>query len=535
METHICGKSSTSKFHRQTQQNFGKRPTNVVPVGAWVEQYPKSHDIEYTAIFAARHEEERLERLQAEKEAKLARFRKEVKARVRELHRIKHQQQLQQSYQAVDLQGRVMHRTTHSANQLSHRKDKCVYKSSDPHAIGHPTHPGFPSSDPLATTTGDGSGGEATRQQLIEQATQTRRLVQKAKRDLAAKQLMFKGKGDGGGVPGGFWGQSYTRDKPASVVETEKIYEADHGLDMDHPKATIAASTSHHVPQEPVEEAIYSDTSNNLPDREDAFATEKLYEEAGIERPKRVTFVPGLTGSPQLPGKVLGSGGGDYVQGVSAEDEELGRTFQRLSTGPMPMEGQGEDGVKVDPSVCERLKVHGVAEVNPGIVAEEHRKQLGVQFSMYRRLYMDIEREQVREKQRKRTHHRKIQQLKREKEQERLEVERRAQLMTEPTHFIGESEAKAKERENAEAEEIKKIQRQLRQKNKETKRFIRALRAVMRERITLLGVTPPPLCACGPTVWDANPDTCANNCVFYKNPKAYAKALASVLSLTDTN
>ena len=28
-----------------------------------------------------------------------------------------------------------------------------------------------------------------------------------------------------------------------------------------------------------------------------------------------------------------------------------------------------------------------------------------------------------------------------------------------------------------------------------------------------------PLCSCGATIWDTNPNTCANNCIFYKNPK----------------
>jgi coiled-coil domain-containing protein 15 len=25
------------------------------------------------------------------------------------------------------------------------------------------------------------------------------------------------------------------------------------------------------------------------------------------------------------------------------------------------------------------------------------------------------------------------------------------------------------------------------------------------------------LCCCGETLWETNPDTCANNCVFYRN------------------
>ena len=35
----------------------------------------------------------------------------------------------------------------------------------------------------------------------------------------------------------------------------------------------------------------------------------------------------------------------------------------------------------------------------------------------------------------------------------------------------------------------------------------------------LYNITLPPLCCCGPDFWDAHPDTCANNCIFYKNHK----------------
>lgn len=41
----------------------------------------------------------------------------------------------------------------------------------------------------------------------------------------------------------------------------------------------------------------------------------------------------------------------------------------------------------------------------------------------------------------------------------------------------------------------------------------------MKEKMDQQGVALPPLCPCGVTAWDCNPDTCANNCVFYKNPK----------------
>lgn len=48
-------------------------------------------------------------------------------------------------------------------------------------------------------------------------------------------------------------------------------------------------------------------------------------------------------------------------------------------------------------------------------------------------------------------------------------------------------------------------------------RYVEALRAQIQEKMSLYNITLPPLCCCGPGFWDANPDTCANNCIFYKN------------------
>jgi len=52
-----------------------------------------------------------------------------------------------------------------------------------------------------------------------------------------------------------------------------------------------------------------------------------------------------------------------------------------------------------------------------------------------------------------------------------------------------------------------------------TLRYIQALHQQLRERVEQKCCSVPPLCSCGDTIWDTNPNTCANNCVFYKNPK----------------
>ena len=64
-------------------------------------------------------------------------------------------------------------------------------------------------------------------------------------------------------------------------------------------------------------------------------------------------------------------------------------------------------------------------------------------------------------------------------------------------------------------------------------RYLDALREQIKERMKSRGIDPPPLCACHADMWDSGPLTCANNCMFYRNPDTYARALASLLSSMD--
>ena len=64
-------------------------------------------------------------------------------------------------------------------------------------------------------------------------------------------------------------------------------------------------------------------------------------------------------------------------------------------------------------------------------------------------------------------------------------------------------------------------------------RYLDALREQIKERMKSRGIDPPPLCACHADMWDSGPLTCANNCMFYRNPDTYARTLASLLSSMD--
>ena len=186
-------------------------------------------------------------------------------------------------------------------------------------------------------------------------------------------------------------------------------------------------------------------------------------------------------------------------------------------------------------------KKSGVAQVNrkskavevllqPSKLLEEKKARAKSQVAVYRRLFMDIEREQVRENIRMKEHRKRMEALKVEKEVERLEIEQQQidKLKMQRVRKEEQSFLRAQEEKKIEMNLAKKHKKL--QKERETERYIEALKVILKEKLQTRNIVLPPLCSCGPTIWDANPDTCANNCVFYKNPKAYAKALSTVIA-----
>ncbi|XP_076968673.1 coiled-coil domain-containing protein 15 isoform X2 [Tamandua tetradactyla] len=167
-----------------------------------------------------------------------------------------------------------------------------------------------------------------------------------------------------------------------------------------------------------------------------------------------------------------------------------------------------------------------------GVDEEEDKKERQKQYLRYRRLFMDIEREQVKEQQRQKEHKKKIEKIKKKREQQRYAEEQRILRMA--LHDEPFSEEKLSERlAQLQLEEIKGAREKQQQREKEYQRYVDALRVQIQEKMQLYNITLPPLCCCGPDFWDAHPDTCANNCIFYKNHKAYTRALHSILSSCD--
>ncbi|XP_036305264.1 coiled-coil domain-containing protein 15 isoform X2 [Pipistrellus kuhlii] len=163
---------------------------------------------------------------------------------------------------------------------------------------------------------------------------------------------------------------------------------------------------------------------------------------------------------------------------------------------------------------------------------EEDKKERQKRYLRYRRLFMDIEREKVKEQQRQKEYRKRIEKIKRKKEQQRYAEEQRLlrrNFQEEP--YSGEmSEMLAQ----LQLEEMKEAREKQQRREREYQRYLEALRVQIREKMQLYNITLPPLCGCGPDFWDAHPNTCANNCIFYKNHRAYTRALYSVINSCDT-
>ncbi|XP_065643910.1 uncharacterized protein LOC100210102 isoform X2 [Hydra vulgaris] len=146
-----------------------------------------------------------------------------------------------------------------------------------------------------------------------------------------------------------------------------------------------------------------------------------------------------------------------------------------------------------------------------------------------RKMFMQLEREKVKMAQSQQNYTRKIKLLKLNREKERELLERQQKMETAKIdHILIEDIDNFQKCTSLNDEQPKKIY----EHSKELESYMEAVREVAKKRISLSGISLPPLCQCGPTIWDAHPDTCANNCIFYKNPKVYIKFLTAALANT---
>ncbi|XP_059685675.1 coiled-coil domain-containing protein 15 isoform X2 [Gavia stellata] len=271
--------------------------------------------------------------------------------------------------------------------------------------------------------------------------------------------------------------------------------------------------------------------------------------------------VPQGAGPPELPGGIWRREKPESCKAapVPAEDEseelllaghhDLPAELQDQGTAPHQAERDDDFYIKIEfEKFCDRSEKDSSLPEPPqrlhtdypaplvlwtGADQEETKKQRQNEYLSYRRLFMNIEREQVKEQQRQKERQKRIAEIKSKKEnQRRAEEQRMRETAHQQEPSLGEGACETLARLKLEERRVEKV-KEKQQRNKEYVRYIEALRARMREKIKLYNIDLPPLCSCGSDFWDSHPDTCANNCVFYKNHKAYSHALHSVISSCD--
>ncbi|XP_027690977.1 coiled-coil domain-containing protein 15 isoform X2 [Vombatus ursinus] len=235
-------------------------------------------------------------------------------------------------------------------------------------------------------------------------------------------------------------------------------------------------------------------------------------DEKGIGKPPP-NHLPGKIQDQETKEKTSSGMKTDITREPAERTEEKGEP-QRVHDGP-------QSGL--------RSEIQHLPSFEYGIDQEEDKKERQKQYLRYRRLFMDIEREQVKELEKQRELRKKIERIKKWKEQQRCIEEQRILRMTYQEDLC--SGEKTREiLADLQLKDTTGAATKKQQRSRECVRYIEALRAQIQEKMKLHNIDLPPLCCCGSDFWDAHPDTCANNCIFYKNHQAYTQALHSVIS-----
>lgn len=442
------------------------RSSVVLPFSAWVEP----HRGPATRVHGAREEELRLKRIIREKEEKLREFQQEVKTRVRNLEQMKRDEQHGMSVEAFEVERNVVQQ---SSLPSSVRRDNCVYRDDSELKIQR-------------SATRDYSAVDAASQLLEDHAKKIRNCSKHARNVLSSKSLGAEVEHLSTLLPGGLWRTSPSRD---------------HGMSRQESKF---ANPQDELPKQDAEKEMgdYWIGENAIKDQ--SFDHDRWISDSGLPGQEDRT-------SALNPDKRVHFEGDENIEIENTDWNNL-----QKKAGDPQVKKSAKGGVEV--------------LLQPSKVLEEKKARAKSQVAVYRRLFMDIEREQVRENIRMKEHRKRMENLKVEKEVERLEIEQRQieKLKMQRARKEEESFIRA-QKENKNKMDLAKQHKKL-QRERETERYIEALQAILKEKVLSRNIVLPPLCSCGATIWDTNPDTCANNCVFYKNPKAYAKALSTVLA-----
>ena len=153
-------------------------------------------------------------------------------------------------------------------------------------------------------------------------------------------------------------------------------------------------------------------------------------------------------------------------------------------------------------------------------------------FGQRRKFMMDLEREKVRRINHSKREAKRIASIVGQKE--RIRAAQEKQLVSEAEQAEREAavnRARAAKAERDARARNEHLGRMAERKRTEMARFVEALRAKVVEKVERGGVDIPRLCGCGVGVglWDAHPDVCAYNCVFFRDWEGYWTAMADLV------
>ncbi|GFS10683.1 coiled-coil domain-containing protein 15-like [Elysia marginata] len=458
---------------------MGNRNVEVVPVGAWVE--PADIEEQPDAIKSAQVEEERLKQLEAEKENRLRSFQREVKQRVWRANQLKRQQLIQEAEQAFERERRVVQQSCLTGEMP--RRDTCSYRQDLDMAIKQRL---------MAKYGEDVSTWNKDSPVLQSHTEESQKATGQARKQLVSKKVEL-----------------------GKQNEKKSKQRTDDTLARDINAPTVTSIVDINVENlrrnNPVEKRTEEDNTRADSDDDEDNNVEKdqgansLFTGEGNER-------DGCADSDDVKEN------GAQIRFVDSQSNSKRTRKKRPDSSKRPSSG----------------RMDAILPNTESEVAARLRRQ---QTAISRRVFMDREREAVRENMRRQQHKKKIASLKKEKEEVRQQLETlaRQQLApaaTSPGTVIEESLEESRIRQDLgdlvvshEADRRTDEMRRLR----EMERYLDALRHRLRERVKKQGQILPALCACAESIWDTHPETCANNCFFYRNHRAYARALQSLL------
>ncbi|KAM7051323.1 coiled-coil domain-containing protein 15 isoform 4-T5 [Molossus nigricans] len=546
---------------------LAERNQAVVPVGAWVEPASALSPEIPASTSAYMIEEELKEQLRKKQEA-LKRFQRQVKHRVNQQIRLRKKQQLQKSYEAAEKEGTIAMKSSDPAHLTP--KITSVFQNNLNAAIGSAT---LPPSQML----GDGIEDRENQNQLFQQAQALSQIMKQARHQLASFKTVSKK--DESVFPDDTRKSFPTQEEPDSEESLSLMMDKKRKGNLfwcnqqdllSEKKDTFFSRVRNTLPKCQDQDFLpryqkvrfkepYSDTIHEKGRGDFSLAcyqspTPKLQDQVFVKDQNTFfkqpsSFIREESVRDELPLECQCYVNLQVQDQASPGDQSL-YSREQLSVGTAERwQDLFPDGHQYLPpkhrrEASSRRQVHDRYQsglntefqtplaLQFGVDQEEDKKERQKRYLRYRRLFMSIEREQVKEQQKQKEHRKRIEKIKKKKEQQRYAEEQRVIRMNfheEPYSSEKVSEMLAQ----LQLEEVKGPREKQQQREKEYQRYVEALRAQIQEKMQLYNITLPPLCCCGPDFWDAHPDTCANNCIFYKNHRAYTRALYSVINSCD--